>query len=88
MKHRRYLYLILSMVLLSAFHLAAQQVQEFTGRVIDPTGAVVRKAVVIAHNVDSGVNRSTTTTSSGDCDNSLPDSRPLFHIRQSPGLCD
>src|ERR1035441_4019977 len=66
MMHRRYLSLMLLMVLLSALPLAAQQVQEFTGRVTDPSGAVVSKAAVIAHNVDTGVNTSTTTTSSGD----------------------
>jgi len=66
MKHRWYLYLICTIVLLSALNLAAQQVQEFTGRVTDPTGAVVPKAAVIVHNVDTGVNTSTTTSSSGD----------------------
>lgn len=58
--------LLLFGCLLPVGHLAAQQVQEFTGRVTDPTGAVLPGATVIAHNVDTGVNTSTTTTSSGD----------------------
>jgi hypothetical protein len=44
----------------------AQQMQRFTGRVNDPTGAVVAKATVIAHNLDTGVDITTTTTSTGD----------------------
>ena len=47
-------------------HLTAQQVQEFTGRVTDPTGAVVPKASILAHNLDTGVDKSTITTSTGD----------------------
>lgn len=47
-------------------YLAAQQVQEFTGRVTDPSGAVIPKAAVTAHNVDTGVDTRTTTTSTGD----------------------
>jgi len=39
--------------------------QEFTGRVTDPTGAVVPKVVVTAHNVDTGVDIKTTTNGSG-----------------------
>jgi hypothetical protein len=39
--------------------------QEFTGRVTDPTGAVVPKVVVTAHNVDTGVDVKTTTNGSG-----------------------
>ena len=60
------LILVLLSIFLPASFLAAQQVQEFTGRVTDPSGAVLAKAMVIAHNVDSGVDTSTTTTSTGN----------------------
>ena len=39
--------------------------QEFTGHVTDSTGAVLPKAVIIAHNVATGVDTSTKATSSG-----------------------
>jgi len=52
--------------LLSTGILVAQQVQEFTGRVTDPTGAVVPRASILAHNLDTGVDKSTITTSTGD----------------------
>lgn len=53
-------------ILVFSSSLLAQQVQEFTGRVTDPSGAVVAQATVIAHNTETGVNTTTTTTSSGD----------------------
>jgi hypothetical protein len=40
--------------------------QEFTGRVSDPSGAVVPKATVIAHNIDTNTDTPTVTTSNGD----------------------
>ncbi len=40
--------------------------QEFTGHVTDSTGAVLPKAIVVAHNLATGVETTTTTTSSGD----------------------
>lgn len=40
--------------------------QQFTGRVTDPTGAVVNKATVTAHNVDTNVDITTQSTKSGD----------------------
>jgi hypothetical protein len=43
----------------------AQQGQAFTGRVADATGAVVPKATVTAHNMDTGVDNTTTTTETG-----------------------
>jgi hypothetical protein len=48
--------------LLSAGSLSAQ---EFTGRVIDSTGAVVTKATITAHNLDTNVDTKTVTTGSG-----------------------
>jgi len=39
--------------------------QEFTGRVMDKTGAVVPNAAVTAHNVDTGVNIKATTNGTG-----------------------
>ena len=66
MKIRLKSFLLLLVFSLVAGPLIAQQVQEFTGRVTDPTGAIVPNAAVTAHNVDNGVDRSTTTTSSGD----------------------
>ncbi len=53
-------------LLLPLSSLMAQQIQEFTGRVTDPTGAVVPKATVTALNLDTGVRSSTTTTPTGD----------------------
>jgi hypothetical protein len=58
-----FLKLLLVAFLLPASFLAAQ---EFTGRVVDSTGAVVPKAPVIAHNVDTNVDIPTVTTASGD----------------------
>ena len=63
---RKLIPLLLLIFSLPASFLAAQQVQEFTGRVTDPSGAVLPKATVIAHNVDSGVDTSTITTSTGN----------------------
>jgi hypothetical protein len=40
--------------------------QEFTGRVTDSTGAVIPKATVTAHNLDTGVDTPTVTTATGD----------------------
>ena len=42
------LFLLLLVFPLLAGHLTAQQVQEFTGRMTDPTGLVVPHAAVIA----------------------------------------
>jgi hypothetical protein len=50
-------------LLLPATFLGAQ---EFTGRVSDSSGAVIPKANVTAHNVDTGVDTSTASTASGD----------------------
>jgi hypothetical protein len=58
--------LLLLAFLLPAGYLVAQQVQEFTGRVADQSGAVVPKATVVAHNLDTGLDTPTTTTSTGD----------------------
>ena len=49
--------------LLSTGALSAQQL---TGRVTDPTGAVIPKASITAVNVDTGVNTKTISTKSGD----------------------
>jgi hypothetical protein len=40
--------------------------QEFTGRVSDPTGAILAKVAVTAHNLDTNLDTSTVTTTSGD----------------------
>jgi hypothetical protein len=56
------LLLLLSLLLPSSFSAA----QEFTGRVSDATGAVVPKATVVAHNLDTGVDTPTQTTATGD----------------------
>lgn len=55
--------LLLPMLLLSAGALKAQQ---FTGRVMDSTGALVPRATVTALNVDTGVRTKTVSTKSGD----------------------
>ena len=54
--------LFLAFLLFTSFSKA----QQFTGRVTDPTGAVVPKAVVNALNIDSGVTTKTVSTRSGD----------------------
>ena len=66
MKMSRYKYWLFLLCFFAVMQLAAQQTQEFTGRVTDQTGAVVRKASILAHNLDTGVDKSTTTTSTGD----------------------
>jgi len=40
--------------------------QEFTGHVIDSSGAAIRKAQITIHNQNTGTNLVTTTTASGD----------------------
>ena len=55
--------MLLPILLLSTGLLRAQQ---FTGRVTDPTGAVVPKAKITALNVDTGVNTKAVSTGSGD----------------------
>jgi hypothetical protein len=59
-KHIRLLFL-LGLLLSGGFLMA----QEFTGRVTDATGAVLPKVAVTAHNVNTGVDIPTVTTSSG-----------------------
>lgn len=54
--------LLLSLILPATF-LAAQ---EFTGRISDSGGAVLPKAAVIAHNLDTNVDTTTVSTKSGD----------------------
>jgi Carboxypeptidase regulatory-like domain/TonB dependent receptor len=61
MKNVRLL-LLFSLVLPASFSAA----QEFTGRVSDTTGAVIPKATVVAHNLDTGVDTPTQTTATGD----------------------
>ncbi len=43
----------------------SQATQQFTGQVVDPTGAVITEAQVIVHNQATGVDTKTVTTSSG-----------------------
>jgi hypothetical protein len=50
---------VLFILLWAACSLSAQ---EFTGRVTDPTGAVIPKAIVTAHDVDTGVETKSVTT--------------------------
>lgn len=57
--------LLLLLTLLIVFP-AALLAEEFTGRVTDPKGAVVTKANVTIHNIDTGVDIKTMTTSTGD----------------------
>jgi Carboxypeptidase regulatory-like domain/TonB dependent receptor len=40
--------------------------QEFTGRVSDPTGAVLPNARVVAHNLDTNISTATVATAAGD----------------------
>src|SRR6185437_13484977 len=54
--------LLLSFFLLPATLLTAQ---EFTGHVSDATGAVIAKATITAHNVNTNVNTKTITTNAG-----------------------
>ena len=53
---------VLFILLWAACSLSAQ---EFTGRVTDPTGAVIPKAIVTAHDVDTGVETKSVTNSAG-----------------------
>jgi len=62
MKAPRLFFLLLVLLLSTGFLTA----QEFTGRVTDPTGAVLPKAAVTAHNVDTNVNTKAVSTKSGD----------------------
>ena len=55
--------ILLCVVFLSCTMLMAQ---EFTGHVTDTSGAMVARAAVTVHNVDTGVNTSTVTTATGD----------------------
>jgi hypothetical protein len=55
--------LILLLGLSASSFLAAQ---EFTGRVSDPTGAVLARVAVTAHNLDTNLDTPTVTTASGD----------------------
>jgi hypothetical protein len=43
----------------------SQTTQQFTGHVVDPTGAVIPEAQVVVHNQATGVDTKTVTTSSG-----------------------
>lgn len=54
---------LISAILCAGAFLNAQQ---FTGHVTDSTGAVLPRATVLAHNVATGVETRTTTTTSGD----------------------
>jgi len=54
--------LILLLGLSASSFLAAQ---EFTGRVSDPTGAVLARVAVTAHNLDTNLDTPTVTTASG-----------------------
>lgn len=54
---------LLLALLLPAGLLSAQQ---FTGRVTDATGAVIPKAAVVAHNVDTNLDTRTVSTGSGN----------------------
>jgi hypothetical protein len=55
--------LMLLALLFPASFLAAQ---EFTGRISDSTGAMLPKATVIAHNMDTGVDITVVSTATGD----------------------
>ena len=44
----------------------SQTTQQFTGRVLDSTGAVIPEAQVVVHNEATGVDVKTVTTNSGD----------------------
>jgi hypothetical protein len=61
MKNARFLFVM--GFLLSASFLAAQQ---FTGRVTDSTGASIPKAAITVHNVLTGIDIKSTSTSTGD----------------------
>ena len=54
--------LLLTFVICCGF-LSAQQI---TGRIVDPSGAVVTKAAVTAHNVDTNLDTKAVSTKSGD----------------------
>ena len=57
----RYLAIFFLLLLPAAFASA----QEFTGRVTDSSGAVIPNAQITAHNVDTGIDTPTVTTSAG-----------------------
>ena len=62
-------YQLLLFLLLAAivpFAASGQTTTAITGRVVDQTGAVVAKAAVKAHNVETGQNITTVTSSTGD----------------------
>lgn len=55
----------LSIVVILLCAASSLKAQEFTGRVTDASGAVIPKVVVIAHNLDTGVDTKSVTNSSG-----------------------
>ena len=63
--HLRCLFTLVSILLCSLWALG-QDTASITGTVTDATGASVANAEVVVSNPDRGINRSTTTNSSGD----------------------
>ncbi len=62
---RRAWIVVLSLLFLSSISAVAQVSASLSGRVTDPTGAVVAGATVTANNVDTGVSRSAITDQAG-----------------------
>src|ERR1700761_9609602 len=57
---------LLPLAFLASHALAQQTSGNLAGAVYDPTGATVPSATVIAHNVATGVDTTTTSTSAGE----------------------
>jgi predicted porin len=56
---------LLAFLLLSATGAVAQDSTNISGQVLDPSGSAVKEAVVTARNLDTGLERSTTTDDKG-----------------------
>jgi len=59
----------------------SQATQQFTGRVVDTTGAVIPAAEVVVHNQATGVDVKTVTTGSGDYTVTYPEPTTLQYPR-------
>lgn len=62
----RWSLVLILLCLFSAVDTWSQATQQFTGNVVDSTGAVIPGAQVVVHNQATGVDTKTVTTSSGD----------------------
>lgn len=59
-------YLLVAAVMLFFAGITVASAQQFTGHVTDSTGAVIPQAVITVHNIATGIDVKTVTTSTGD----------------------